>query len=141
GFWRGLLGFVMALHFGSGADAGGVLGGMLRFVAGTLLIGTGVAALAGRRLPARLLLGGTLFRTVYVLAAVVSGGVTLDGRTAVMYAIEEGIAWLLAVYFIRPRVSSFAAGGHAPKRKGHETLRLPPPALPVGSPVGQPPAS
>jgi len=141
GFWRALLGFLMALHFASDADPAGVLGGMLRFVAGTLLIGTGIAALAGRRLPARLLLGGTLFRTVYVLAAVVSGGVTLDGRAAVMYAIEEGIAWLLAVYFIRPRVSSFAAGRHAANRKDYEALLSHLDELHVASLVGKPPAS
>jgi len=141
GLLRAVLGFLMALNFALDADVAAAFGGMLRFVAGTLLIGSGVAALAGRRQPVRLLLGITAFRTIYVVVAVVSGTFPFDRRAAVMYGIEEGLAWLLALYFVRPRVASFAADRHAADRQDYEALLSRLDELHVASLVGKPPAS
>ncbi len=139
GLFRAFIGLFIAISFASDPDLIGVVGAMLRFISGTLLIRTGVAALAGRGLPARLLLGATLFRTLYVGVGIASGVIPLDAT--VRYVIEEGTAWLLAVYFGRPRVASFAAGRQAADRQDYDALLSRLDEVYAASLVGKPPAS
>ena len=135
-------GFRTVFYFASHAEVTGVVDGVLSFAAGTLLIGTWVAALAGRGLPARLLLGVTALQTAYsVVFAVATGTIQFDGTTTVANAIYEGLAWLLAVYFVRPLVSAFATGREDPGRRLYETLLSRLDELHVASLAGKPQTS